>query len=245
LALADSLGERHMGWVAGKAGARSAWPKVVTFLAVVLGAAPVAAQVRPNDVRLTTALDISYAIDPKWRLDVFSEMRLDQNINRLADLVLRPNIQYAFLPNWTIAAGYVQFEPLQATFRTERGAFEDLFYRTGFGALGVTNRLRLNETFADQSSAMLVFTSYLLALRHPIGESAWFAALSDEVFFNLKVDGTGRQAGFQRNKSYVGVGYPVDQRVSLTAGYELAVDDIRGTLFTAHTIKFGAGIKLN
>ena len=44
---------------------------------------------------------------------------------------------------------------------------------------------------------------------------------------------------------YVVVGYPVDQRVSLTAGYELAVDDIRGTLFTAHTIKFGAGIKLN
>ena len=234
-----------MGWVAGKAGARSAWPKVVTFLAVVLGAAPVAAQVRPNDVRLTTALDISYAIDPKWSLDVFGETRLDHDVSRLADLVFRPNIQYAFLPSWTVAAGYVQIEPLQATFRTERGAFEDLFYGTSFGALGVTNRLRLNETFADQSSAMLIFSSYLLALQHPIGASIWFASLSNEVLFNLKVDGTGREAGFQVNKSYVGVGYPIDQRVSLTAGYELAVDDIRGTLFTAHTIKFGAGIKLN
>ena len=234
-----------MSWVEGEAGGRSAWLKVAAFLAMVIGAAPLAAQVRPNDVRLTTALDISYAIDPKWRLDVFSEMRLDQDIDRLADLVFRPNIQYAFLPSWTVAAGYVQFEPLQATFRTERGAFEDLFYGTSFGALGVTNRLRLNETFADQSSAMLIFSSYLVALQHPIGESAWFAALSDEAFFNLKVDGTGREAGFQANKSYVGIGYPVDQRVSLTAGYELTVDDIRGTLFTAHTIKFGAGIKLN
>lgn len=234
-----------MDRIKGRARAWSIWPKLVTFLAMTLCAAPVAAQPWPNDLRLTTALDLSYAIDPKWTLDVFSEMRVDHDISHLADLVLRPNIQYAFLPHWTVAAGYVQFEPLQARFATERGAFEDLFYATHFGALDVTNRLRLNETFADQSSAMLIFSSYLLALQHPIGESTWFAALSNEVLFNLKVDGTGREAGFQVNKSYVGIGYPVDQRISLTAGYELAVDDIRGTLFTAHTIKLGAGIKLN
>jgi hypothetical protein len=229
----------------GNACTRSAWPMLFAVLATMLGSAPVSAQVWNNDLRLTTALDLSYAIDPKWVLDFFSEMRIDHDIDHLADLVIRPNIQYAFLPQWTAAAGYVQFEPLQARFRTERGAFEDLFYRTDFGALGVTNRLRVNETFADQSSAMLIFSSYLLALQHPIGQSAWFAALSDEILFNLKVDGTGRPAGFQVNKSYVGIGYPVDPRLSLTAGYELAVDDIRGTLFTAHTIKLGVGIKLN
>ena len=234
-----------MGWVEGKAGNRAVRAKIVAFLAIMLGAAPAAAQVRANDVRSATSLDVSYGIDPKWRLDVYSEMRADQNISRPATLVFRPNIQYMFLPEWTVAAGYVQLEPLQATFRTERGAFQDLFYRPRFGALAVTNRVRLNEAFIDKTSALRIFTSYFLALQHPIGDSAWYARLTNETFFNLKVDGTGRQAGFQQNKSFVGIGYPIDPHLSLTGGYELSVDDFRGTLLTTHAIKVSTVIRLN
>jgi hypothetical protein len=133
----------------------------------------------------------------------------------------------------------VQFESLQASFPTERGAFQDLIYQHYWGKLGLYNRARVNELFADHSSAMLVLASNFIDLHHQIGESNWYAEIYDEPYFNLKVDGTGRQAGFQLNKSYVGVGYSLSPKAYTTFGYELSTYDVSGTLFTAHIFKFG------
>ena len=217
-----------------------------TFAAVALCAAgPVAAQARQNDVRATASVDLYYAFSPQWTLNLFTEGQLDRNLGRAADFFFRPNIQYRFAEDWRVAAGYVQFQPIQASFATERGAFQDLIYQHSWGNLALYNRARVNETFADHSSAMLVFASDFIDLHHPIGDSAWYAEIYDEPYFNLKVDGTGRQAGFQLNKSYVGVGYNLSPKTYTTFGYELAAYDVSGTLFTAHIFKVGLVAHLN
>jgi hypothetical protein len=206
---------------------------------------PALAQVRQNDVRATSSVDLYYAFSPQWTLNLFAEGQLDHDLGRAADFFFRPNIQYHFSPQWTVAAGYVQFQPIEASFTTERGAFQDLIYQHSWGQLALYNRARVNETFADQSSAMLVFASNFIDLHHPIGDSAWFAEIYDEPYFNLKVDGTGRTAGFQLNKSYVGVGYTLSPKAYTTLGYELSTFDVAGTLFTAHIFKFGLIVHLN
>jgi Protein of unknown function (DUF2490) len=206
---------------------------------------PAQAQVRQNDVRATASIDLYYALSPQWSLNYFSEGQLDHNVSRAADFLFRPNLQYHFAEDWNVNAGYVQFQPIQATFRTERGAFQDLVYHHSWGEFAVYNRARVNETFADQSSAMLVTASNFIDLHHSIGASAWFAEIYDEPFFNLKVDGTGRTAGFQLNKSYVGVGYNWSPKAYTTLGYELSTIDVAGTLFTAHIFKFGLIVHLN
>jgi hypothetical protein len=217
----------------------------IASLAVVFGALPAAAQLWPNDVRLTPWVDATYNIAPEWKLNFYGEVRLDRNVSRSADAILRPNIQYAFSPQWSVAAGFVQFQPVQATFLPERGPFQDLFYLTSFGDLGVLNRLRFNETFAYQQAAMLGSTSYFLSLQYPLGESSWFAVLSNETYFNLKVDGTGRQAGFSENKTNVGVGRTIDRHLTLVGTYELSAINVGGVALPAHTFKFGLVFALN
>lgn len=213
--------------------------------AALFAATPAVAQARQNDVRATASVDLYYALSPRWTLNLFTEGQLDHNLGRAADFFFRPNIQYFFAEDWRVAAGYVQFQPIQASFPTERGAFQDLIYLHSWGNLALYNRARVNETFADQSSAMLVFVSDFIDLHHPIGDSAWFAEIYDEPYFNLKVDGTGRQAGFQLNKSYVGVGYNLGPKAYTTFGYELSTYDVSGTLFTANIFKFGLIVHLN
>jgi hypothetical protein len=213
--------------------------------AALFAAEPAVAQARQNDVRATASVDLYYAFSPQWTLNLFTEGQLDHNVGRAADFFFRPNIQYHFAEEWQVAAGYVQFQPIQASFPTERGAFQDLIFQHYWGKLGFYNRARVNELFADHSSAMLVLVSNFFALHHQIGQSDWYAEIYDEPYFNLKVDGTGRQAGFQLNKSYVGVGYSLSPKAYMTLGYELSTYDVSGTLFTAHIFKLGFVAHLN
>jgi hypothetical protein len=107
------------------------------------------------------------------------------------------------------------------------------------------NRLRVNETFADKSSALRIFSSYQLSLKHPIGESDWFAYLSDQPYFNLKVDGTGRQAGFYLNKTTLGIGRTIAPGMVATLGYELSETNVQGGHDMQHTFLLGLEVHFN
>ena len=208
-------------------------------------AGPAAAQIRQNDARAGNTLDLFYKLDADWTLAVSSKVLFDRNFSRWNDVQFRPNVIYSFSPEWSAGVGYVQFQPVQSTSRTQRGAFQDVFYRTNFGRLSVSNRLRVNETFADQSSALRIFSSYALSLRHPIGESDWFALLADEPVFNLKVDGTGRQAGFLLNRTTLGIGRPIVPGMVATLKYELSETNVQGSNYLQHTFLLGLDIRFN
>ena len=140
----------------------------------------------------------------------------------------------------------MQFQPIQASFPTERGAFQDLIYQHSWGKLGLVQS-REGERDSSPTRAAPCWSSPRTSstCTIQIGDSAWFAEIYDEPYFNLKVDGTGRQAGFQLNKSYVGVGYSLSPKAYTTFGYELSTYDVSGTLFTAHIFKFGLIVHLN
>jgi hypothetical protein len=69
--------------------------------------------------------------------------------------------------------------------------------------------------------------------------------VSDEIYFNLKTDGTRRTPGFDRNKFYGGLVVDIGRGARVSAGYELTeVEPIRG-LSEYHTIKLGFAFALN
>jgi Protein of unknown function (DUF2490) len=219
---------------------------ISALIAAVIGVGqPLRAQLRQNDVRATGSADLYYAFTPQWTVNLFGEGQLDHDLGRAADFLFRPNLQYNLSTDWTFAAGYVQFQPVAAHFPPERGGFQDVIYHHSWGQLALYNRARVNETFADQSSAMLITAANFIDLRHPLGNPAWFAEIYDEPFFNLKVDGTGRNAGFQLNKTGVGIGYALSPGTVTTLTYEFDVIDFTGTPFTAHVFKFGLVYHLN
>ncbi len=229
---------------------------LATLLAVLAFAAPAAAQHQHqqqhhrvqatpnNDIWLTNAVGIEYAIDQRWSFHLETQLQIDRDITRLRDLQVRPGFEYAFSPQWAAAAGYVQYQRYPAPLRTTRGPFQDLLHRSKFGKINFAARLRGEELFFE-NAALLVRTRMLAGIRIPIGESPWEFAFSDEIFINLKVDGTGRQAGLHQNRTYVGFGRPISEHLKMSAGYELDTYEAHGMYRNVHQIRLGFAYRLN
>ena len=197
-----------------------------------------------NDLWLTNAVSVEYQIDPQWSFHLNTELQFDRDISRLRKLEVRPGFEYAFSPSWAVAAGYVQYQRYPAQLRTTRGPFQDLLYRKRFGKIAFAGRLRGEELFFE-NTALLVRTRVLAGIRIPIGESPWEFAASDEIYINLKVDGTGREAGLHQNKTYVGFGRPVTEHIKMSAGYELDTYEQHGKFRNVHQIRLGFAYRLN
>jgi hypothetical protein len=197
-----------------------------------------------NDIWLTNTVAIEYAIDPQWSFNFEAQLQIDRDISRLRAFEVRPGFEYAFSPKWAAAAGYVQFQRYPAALHTLRGPFQDLLHRNRFGKIAFVGRLRGEELFFE-NTALLVRARALAGIRIPIGESPWEFAVSDEIFVNLKVDGTGRAAGLHQNRTYVGFGRPISEHLRMSAGYELDTYERNGIFRNVHQIRFGVVYKLN
>jgi len=197
-----------------------------------------------NDLWLATMVGIEYRIDPQWSFHFEGELLVDRNASRLRALHIRPGFEYAFSPKWAAAAGYVQYQRYPTGMRTQRGSFQDLLHRTRLGGVFLNARLRAEELFFE-NSALLGRTRALVGVRIPIGDSPWEFAASNEVFLNLKVDGTGYQSGVHQNRIYAGFGRAISPSIKLSAGYELDTFERNGNLRNIHQIRFGFAFKLN
>lgn len=193
---------------------------------------------------LNTAVDIEYAIDARWSFHFDSQLQVDRNMSRLRDFTVRPGFEYAISPAWAVAAGYVQFQRYAAPLPTQRGSFQDLLHRGHFGTVAYTGRLRAEELFFE-NGALLVRTRALAGVRIPIGDSPWEVAASNEIFVNLKVDGTGRRAGAHQNRTYAGFGRPIGAHMKMSAGYELDTFERDGAFRNVHQVRIGFAFKLN
>jgi hypothetical protein len=243
--------------VAGRAPARLLALAVLSTLpAATIAIAPATAQQKqakqpappqtPNDdLRLATELGFEYRLSPQWRLRLDSQLILDHDIDRARNLQLRPSVEYELTPNWAVAGGYVQYQPFTTQLTATRGPFQDIAFGRDFGHLSLANRLRTEELFSDANGALLIRTRYRLSAQHPIGDSPWSVLVSDEIYFNLKTDGTGRAAGFDRNKFYGGLVLDVGRSAKVSAGYELTEVEPTGGLNEFHTIKLGFAFALN
>jgi hypothetical protein len=229
---------------------------VMTLAAMACPAASAAAQQRqarqpvqpqtPNDdLRLETELGFEYRLSPQWRLRLDTKLALDHDVSRARNLELRPGVEYAITPNWAVVGGYVQYQPYTTQIPALRGPFQDIAYGMDFGHLALANRVRMEELFFDTNGALLVRARYRLSAQHPIGDSPWSILVSDELYFNLKTDGTGRSAGFDRNKFYGGLVLDIGRGAKLSAGYQFTTVEPTAGLNEYHTIKLGFAFALN
>ena len=223
-----------------------------TLAAGTVAAPPAAAQRQQaqqqtanDDIRLKTALGFEYRLDPRWRLKLDTQLVLDRDISRARNLQFRPGVEYAVTPNWAVLAGYVQYQYYPAGLISNRGPFQDIAYGRNFGRLSLANRLRTEELFFDNNSALLVRTRYRLSVEHPLGDSPWGIVVSDEIYFNLKTDGTNRVAGYSKNEFYGGLVREIGPGAKVSAGYELTSYEPRGGLNEVHAIKLGLAFALN
>jgi hypothetical protein len=206
---------------------------------------PALPQTPNDDLRLATEIGFEYRLSPQWLLRLDSQLVLDHDISRARNLQLRPAVEYALTPNWAVVGGYVQYQTYTTQIPALRGPFQDIAFGMDFGHLSLANRLRTEELFFDTDGALLVRTRYRLSAQHPIGDSPWSILVSDEIYFNLKTDGTGRTAGYDRNKFYGGLVLDIGRSAKVSAGYELTTVEPSSGLNEFHTIRLGLAFALN
>jgi hypothetical protein len=206
---------------------------------------PALPQTPNDDLRLATEIGFEYRLSPQWLLRLDSQLVLDHDISRARNLQLRPAVEYALTPNWAVVGGYVQYQTYTTQISALRGPFQDIAFGMDFGHLSLANRLRTEELFFDSDGALLVRTRYRLSAQHPIGDSPWSILVSDEIYFNLKTDGTGRTAGYDRNKFYGGLVLDIGRSAKVSAGYELTTVEPSSGLNEFHTIRLGLAFALN
>lgn len=201
---------------------------------------------QPNqDFRLQTEVGFLYRLSEHWRLRYDTELLVNQQMSNIRELELHPGVEYAVTRNLGVLAGYAQYQRFPAQLPSTRGPFEDIAYGLFLGDLSIANRLRTEELFYDTTGALLVRTRYRLSLQHPIPDTPWGVLVSDEIWFNLKTDGTPAPPGFDRNKLYGGVVLELNQRIKASVGYELTSYEPRGTLREVHTLKIGFAFVMN
>ena len=206
---------------------------------------PTPPQTPNDDLRLATELGFEYRVTPEWRLRLDSQLTIDHDIDRARTLEFRPSVEYAVTPHWAVVGGYVQYQPFTTQLVATRGPFQDIAFGMDFGHLSLANRLRTEELLLDTNGALLVRTRNRLSGQHSIGDSPWSILVSDEVYFSLKTDGTGRTAGYDRNKFYGGLVLEIGRGAKISAGYELTSVKPTGSLNEFHTIKLGFAFALN
>ena len=206
---------------------------------------PTLPQTPNDDLRFATELGVRIPVEPAVAARLDSKLVLDHDVSRARHLELRPGVEYAITPHWAVVGGYVQYQPFTTQIAALRGPFQDIAYGMDFGHLSLANRVRLEELFFDTTGALLLRARYRLSAEHPIGDSPWSILVSDELYFNLKTDGTGRSAGFDRNKFYGGLILDIGRGAKLSAGYELTTVEPTAGLNEYHMIKLGFAFALN
>jgi hypothetical protein len=229
---------------------------ILALALAAFGAVPAAAQRQQarqqaqrqqinDDFRLSPELGFEYRLSPQWRLTFDTRLFLNQAMSNVQKLEMQPGVEYALSPNWSVAGGYIQYQRLPAQVSTTRGPYEDVTYGTTFGRLEIANRLRTEELFYDNNGALLIRTRYRLSLQHPIPETPWAVLVSNELYLNLKTDGTTLPAGYDRNKLYGGLVVEIGRGAKASAGYELTSYEPRGDLRQVHTLRLGFAFALN
>ena len=132
--------------------------------------------------------------------------RLNDNLNGMRQLIIRPGIGYQFKRSLSGYVGYAWIDNFQPH-RQEHRVWQQLGYgKVLFGRLQTLNRLRLEERMIEYTNGeCAVRGRYMLRLAVPL-KGRWYAVASDELFVNFNTVENGPTAGIDQNRLYAALG---------------------------------------
>jgi hypothetical protein len=99
----------------------------------------------------------------------------------------------------------------------EHRIWQQYIQRARLGAVRFEHRFRFEQRWItrDDATDFGLRGRYRLMLTLPLGDTDWFAAAYDEIFLRIE------DRPFDQNRLYGALGYRIDSRTSLQAGYLL------------------------
>jgi Protein of unknown function (DUF2490) len=179
------------------------------------------------------ALFNSYKFSKHFSLTSDVQFRSADDWGYIKTILIRSGLTYQFNPKNNVTAGYAYIgnynklpEPSKNSL-TENRIWEQYINTMKFGQVSLQNRLRLEQRFIEQQNQD-VFAQrlrYFVRLIIPLTkqESGFkqgpFAAVQNEIFFNVQNKDKTNNSFFDQNRAYAAIGYRFSPKVDLEAGY--------------------------
>lgn len=186
----------------------------------------------------------STKFNDKWGMHFDLQVRSDNNWDRLRNLLVRPGVTYYINKNSNATVGYLftqtylpdvgvlsingfdAFWP--KTTLTEHRIWQQYIYNhQPWKGAALSHRFRLEQRFIERQTDDLFSQRlrYFFRLVQPLKkqEGAFtkgvFAAVQNELFFNLQNKEQLNGSLFDQNRAYLAVGYRVSKSFDIEAGY--------------------------
>jgi len=187
----------------------------------------------------------STKFNDKWGMHFDLQVRSDNNWNRVRNVLVRPGVTYYINKNSNATLGYLYTPTLLGTkinyidaagnsftkgSLTEHRIWQQYIYNhQPWKGAALSHRFRLEQRFIERQTDELFSQRlrYFFRLVEPLikqDEDApftkgVFAALQNELFFNIQNKDKLNGSFFDQNRAYVAVGYRFSKSFDIEAGY--------------------------
>ncbi|WP_256008992.1 DUF2490 domain-containing protein [Desertivirga xinjiangensis] len=175
----------------------------------------------------------SYKLKERWAMHLDVQLRSADDLDYSRNLLVRPGLTYHINQNQNVTAGYAWIEtfdnPDLSTDKnlTEHRIWEQYVLSYKLKGLPLTHRFRLEQRFIERpaedifSQRLRYFARVMVPFKKDKAafNKGVFAALQNEVFLNLQNKNKLNDKVFDQNRAYVAIGYRVNRRFDLEAGY--------------------------
>lgn len=175
----------------------------------------------------------SLRFSEKWGMHFDLQVRSADDLDYVRNLLVRPGLTYFLTDKQNITAGYALIgtfaRPGDNTTRnlTEHRIWEQYILNHKIRNIAITHRLRLEQRFIERaaedvfSQRLRYFVRGVIPLKPVSGTftNGLFTAVQNELFFNLQNKDKVNNAFFDQNRAYLALGYRLNKKFDLEAGY--------------------------
>ena len=159
---------------------------------------------------------------PKIRGYLESNSRLranpEANINQY---LLRTALGYTLRPNIEVFQGYAWVQGWLPKYIQEQRSYQQIgIGHVLFKRLQVLHRIRTEQRFIEHRDGTSNRGRYLLRFAHPLGDTNYYVAASDELFVTFNTLNGGPVKGVDQNRLYTALGRQIDRHVRVEVGYQ-------------------------
>lgn len=173
-------------------------------------------------------------ISEKWGTYVDVQVRTSDNWQDVRNFLFRPGVTYYANSKNEFTAGYL----LNQTFLhligsadnmlTEHRIWEQYVYKQKLSTISISHRFRLEQRFIERignddlfSQRLRYFVRFIFPLQKnkKTFNDGFYAALQNELFFNLQNKEQLNNKLFDQNRAYLALGYRASKKLDLEIGY--------------------------
>lgn len=179
------------------------------------------------------ALFNSYKFSKNFGLHFDAQFRSADDWKYVRNVLIRPGLTYYFNPKNNVTVGYAYIgsfnqlpEPAKNSL-TESRIWEQYINTAKLGSISLQNRLRLEQRFIERQTEdvfaqrlrYFVRATIPLAKQEQTFTKGFFAAVQNELFFNVQNKSKINNNVFDQNRAYGAVGFRFSPKLDLETGY--------------------------